>query len=128
VKDLYPAYGTDEKVGAVIFEKWAYDPNDPNQADKLGAVLECRYESGRQRYVSRQWDTHDSTHRRDVGPPAAGVSVDRLEALLDRGFHLLLGGGGETGGIRQDLAVGANHVEAGDAHHFVGHGHVGAVE
>jgi hypothetical protein len=30
VNDLYLAYGTDEKLGAAIFEQWQYDPNDPN--------------------------------------------------------------------------------------------------
>jgi integrase len=30
VKDLYLAYGTDEKVGIAISEEWRYDPNDPN--------------------------------------------------------------------------------------------------
>ncbi len=72
VKDLYLAYGTDEKMGVAIAEEWRYDPNDPNrpwtsnfnpdpndpnQADKVTGAEEFRYESGRRRHLLRYWDT-----------------------------------------------------------------------
>jgi hypothetical protein len=79
VKDLYLAYGTDEKLGAAIFQQWRYnpndpntlwagdadgfvpDPNDPNQTDSITAAIEFRYESGRRRHLLRNWDPHDRT-------------------------------------------------------------------
>jgi RHS repeat-associated protein len=79
VKDLYLAYGTDERVGVAIWEEWRYDPNDPNtlwacdadgflpdpndpnQTDRITGAVEFRYESGRRRHLWRSWDTHDST-------------------------------------------------------------------